>query len=583
MSPVLHQPFLSNDMILWLSVLLDTSIKSLVVLGAAAALSFALRRAAASARHLVWTISMVILISLPVLSLVSPSWQIPILPRYFSSDRNPEPIANRDLRPHYESPALPESIPQPIQEAVESLTAPLPSEPQTLPINPPVEIKSSAPIHWSVWVLIVWSLGVAIVLGPMVFGMAAIARTARRAKPVAGGPWRDLLRNLSRDLNVGRNIRLLQSRETTVPMTWGLFRPVLLLPSNAADWSAERLRVVLLHELAHVKRCDWVTQILAQIACAIYWFNPLAWFAARHLRTEGERACDDWVLIAGHKASDYAGHLLEIVRTLRASPCSAMAAVAMARPSRIENRLLAILDATRNRKGVTRLAVFFGLAAMLLSLLPLASIQVSCGNQGISVNGETQQASEWRDVFSNGITAELIGVSYHPSKGQPWWKPDGSPLHETPYHEIGGTIQESDDILIREFALRLGNIHLEDLPTHSYSTRWEIVPSGARVGGGPPDNAEGRQVHDIRATAAAIPKDHTVCTVRFGIAAGPWETVVQSERGRGYSSSGRAAGGVTFSEAYDTDGETKITIADDILESNHRVVAIDKSGQTHSP
>src|SRR4029077_2282913 len=118
--------------------------------------------------------------------------------------------------------------------------------------------------------------------------------------------WNDQAANLSSTLSLRRRATLRVSNRVRSPLTWGAWHPVVLLPNAAADWSAERRRVVLLHELAHVKRLDWLTQTLAYIACSIYWFNPLAWWAARRMRVEREAACDDAVLAAGSRPADYA-------------------------------------------------------------------------------------------------------------------------------------------------------------------------------------------------------------------------------------------------------------------------------------
>src|ERR1017187_2927636 len=92
----------------------------------------------------------------------------------------------------------------------------------------------------------------------------------------------------------------------------------------AREWPVERLRAALLHELMHVRRRDLLAQTMAQAACCLYWFHPLVWVAARQLRRERERACDDAVLLGGIAAHDYAQHLIEMVRALGGKRVGAM-------------------------------------------------------------------------------------------------------------------------------------------------------------------------------------------------------------------------------------------------------------------
>jgi hypothetical protein len=168
-------------------------------------------------------------------------------------------------------------------------------------------------------------------------------------------------------------------------MTWGWRRAVVLLPAGAEGWPAARRRVVLLHELAHVARGDFLTQLAAEVARALYWFNPLVWRAARRLRLESEHACDDQVLAAGAPASDYAGDLLAIARSLRAGRAAAPAGLAMARPSELTGRLLAVLDAQRSRRGVSRRLALPAWLAAAGVVLPLASLSPAVPEAAVAV------------------------------------------------------------------------------------------------------------------------------------------------------------------------------------------------------
>jgi carboxyl-terminal processing protease len=151
----------------------------------------------------------------------------------------------------------------------------------------------------------------------------------------------------------------------------------VLLPIEATGWTKERLRAVLLHELAHVQRFDCLTQWLAQLARAVHWFNPLAWLAVRELRREQELACDDRVLRTGLLAADYAEHLLAMASRRPAYRFATGVALAMARPAKIHRRLRSILDPGRNRNALTRRGTCATIAVAVALLIPLATATVS--------------------------------------------------------------------------------------------------------------------------------------------------------------------------------------------------------------
>jgi TonB family protein len=152
-------------------------------------------------------------------------------------------------------------------------------------------------------------------------------------------------------------------------VTWGIVRPKVILPSTAPEWSDDRIRVVLAHELAHIQRGDWVAHMAAEILRAVYWFNPLVWAATARLRQESEHACDDTVIRSGIDASEYAAHLLYLARTLRSPRPKWFPAPALVRRNGLERRISAMLNNRLNRAPATRTsraAIVIGLLALTL-------------------------------------------------------------------------------------------------------------------------------------------------------------------------------------------------------------------------
>jgi TonB family protein len=179
----------------------------------------------------------------------------------------------------------------------------------------------------------------------------------------------------ARSLTGVEGVDVFEARSGSMPMSFGLFRPAIFLPADAAYWPEERRHAVLLHELAHIRRGDTVMHLVARAALALYWWNPLAWYAWRQFVRDRERAADDFVLSAGARPSSYAGHLLEIARGLHSAPAVGCAAVAMACRSQLEGRLMAILDSGVNRKAPRRVVGWIAALATILLIAPLAALR----------------------------------------------------------------------------------------------------------------------------------------------------------------------------------------------------------------
>src|SRR5205823_11037225 len=194
---------------------------------------------------------------------------------------------------------------------------------------------------WRFYVMLLWIAGATAAFVSMLLTCIRVRSLRRSARP---SPDRDLSVEIASLLGIPEAVDVLETRAGVMPMTCGILRPAVFMPSEAALWTEERRRIVLLHELAHVRRGDTATQLLARLALILNWWNPLAWVAWREFLKERERATDDLVLHTGARASDYASHLLQVARMVHAAPPLAWAHVAMARRSQLEGRLAAILD-----------------------------------------------------------------------------------------------------------------------------------------------------------------------------------------------------------------------------------------------
>jgi TonB family protein len=177
-----------------------------------------------------------------------------------------------------------------------------------------------------------------------------------------------------------------------MPLAWGILRPVVVLPTAAREWPAARLRSVLLHERMHHQRRDLLAQAVAQVACCLFWFQPLAWMALARQRAERERACDDAVLRQGIAAHDYAGHLMEVVRAAGEARRWSNAP-AMAEGSNLETRVRAMLDGTRDRRPLTRWGAAMIAVAVAAALVPLATVELRAQAGGGTLTGTVKDPS----------------------------------------------------------------------------------------------------------------------------------------------------------------------------------------------
>ncbi len=336
----------------WLVIAKVSLVLSLALLGTAV-----FKRRSAAIRHALLQTALLAALLIPVLSQVLPGWQA-----------LPQPVTSAPAPVH---------AAQPLERA--ETTVPVATErAERTPAR-----TLAAPVDWSERLMNLWLIGIGALLMLLAVRVIAMEIAVRRAQPLTDRRWTRVVDAAAANLGVRHRVQLRRWRSARMPAAWGAFRPVILLPEDCDDWPADRRRSVIAHEMAHVARRDVAMLALANLACALHWFNPLVWLLRRRLVIECEHASDDLALAEGNAAIDYADHLLETAASYRKP--TAIAPVMAAR-SHLENRIMAILDTHKNRtRASTRLRLLMAAVAAML-LVPLSALTWAGGHDSSHVH-----------------------------------------------------------------------------------------------------------------------------------------------------------------------------------------------------
>jgi TonB family protein len=357
-------------------MVLDTVLRSSLVLAIGFAIAIGLRRQPAALRHWILAASIVLAAGQPAIARLLPSWTIaPSLISSFEEVVPASPLVNTtaefellNSRPGSTEPAR----------------------------------RSLADVAKMIWIA-----GVALSLAALLFGVAWLLWLSHRSRP-AGPRWLDAEATVRSALGLPAPVRIRVTRHPALLVTWGVINPVILLPSDAGSWSAERASLVLAHEMAHLARRDWITQLAAEIVRAIHWFNPLFWLACARLRQESEHATDDMVLDLGFGRTSYAAHLVDLARVFSAHGRTWLPAPSMARPSTLERRVRTMLNPQTNRRPLSlirRVAVALLLAALAL---PIASASQGSGMPSGTVSDPAGRTMPGVTVRLTAVERELV-------------------------------------------------------------------------------------------------------------------------------------------------------------------------------
>lgn len=359
-------------------------LKATLILAIARLLLLAVPRLSAATKHLGITLALCSVLALPIIALSLPTWHVAVLPNQTTPQKTtaatPAASTQSQAKTIGATGDDDEVLPQGTVDTAITVARAAHVVPESK-LNAVTRAFNTVKESWQGFLIIgVVSVSIALLLR-IVAGVIGVGIVARRSTEITDDV---ALRELDRacdHLQLNREVHLLRSDNVTVPVVWGLAKPILLLPASSAEWTAERLRVVMLHELAHVKRLDGLTLLVTKAAVALFWFHPLMWSLERIARAECERACDDLVLETGTKASDYAEHLLSIAKALpRVDPFRSVT-LAMSRRSQLEGRLLSILQPHVRRGNFSLKAVGMVAAVALFVIVPLASVRLVAAPQ----------------------------------------------------------------------------------------------------------------------------------------------------------------------------------------------------------
>ena len=322
------------------SIELSLLVKATLILLAGLVAAQVARTARASARHLVIASAFAALMALPVLLAVAPalSIDVPVTPS----------------APAAASASFSSAAADPVAAATSAVRRQWPA-------------VSIAGVLRAVWLA-----GTIAFLIPVAAVSWRLSMMRRTGLPTA---WRrDDVAQLARSHGVLKPVEVVEHEAVPGPMTFGVYRPVIVLPPDAREWSDAELRRALMHEFEHIQRGDWIMQIMARVVAACYWFHPMVWMAWRRLCLEAERSCDDAVVLSEER-TDYAEQLVALAQRMSATPVQPL--LGMANRSDLSTRVTAVLDERlhRGRAGFAFAAgTIAAAAAVVMTVAPVRAV-----------------------------------------------------------------------------------------------------------------------------------------------------------------------------------------------------------------
>jgi len=533
-----------------------------------------LRKASSNLRYVVACMALVVIVILPVVTfqmIEIASLSRSGTPRNDSWRGNDsyEMTANNDIKQEMAT----------VENAIPVQAAALPAIPLKERVVGVIEpILPYAVLGWLVGVagLSLWYLG----------GWTQLQRLRRRmVKPVCGDV-KSKLKQLSQKLGIGGAVVLVESAIVNVPTVIGYFRPMILLPATAmTGLSGGQIEAILAHELAHIKRCDYLVNILQTVVEILGFYHPAVWWISNKIRYERENCCDDIAVKITGDNINYA----QALATMEEIRFGGQQLAVAASGGNLFNRICRLLgkDSANNEKANWIPSV---VAIVLIGLMIVSAVMAvtkteepqrhpasSATTPRQAEDTEKQKAEKQGDfkaVLPNGTMIELIGVCEHPSKGKQWWRPDGSLLEQRPWDKINGSVSDGFGTNTYEFAFKL-NYPAENNPG------WYITfeNSGSMSSG----TFDSGTTNLTSWFAVALPSDIKQTSLTASLAIGKWKDRFSRKvsSGTGVFVETENTQGIAWLSPVESNNKTSIAVSHSFRDLQTRLIAIDKDDIEH--
>ena len=193
----------------------------------------------------------------------------------------------------------------------------------------------------------VWFAGVLFYLSRYIAAQTILKKVRSSAVKVAA--FNPLLAVLSKKVKLKKRVIVMSSSQCGIPFTYGFRKPYIILPESSADWTAERLNSILLHELAHIRRNDFLYKTITSIVCSLFWFLPIVWLAHSYMLREEEKSCDQFVIDEGYSGAEYASDVVDVVHASRGRLLLPSAYSGIGKKGRLKARIKNIVSMKPNQ------------------------------------------------------------------------------------------------------------------------------------------------------------------------------------------------------------------------------------------